>query len=69
MALEFSADVFQRTSCCLSWCGEFGADYKEKPLISQEISGFYGTNGDTELFKKSRNINSFRARRIANNLY
>lgn len=40
MALELSADVFQRTSCCLSRCGEFGADYKEKPLISQEISGF-----------------------------
>ena len=29
----------------------------------------YGTNGDTELFKKSRNINGFRACRIANNLY
>ena len=28
-----------------------------------------GTNGDTELFKKSRNINGFRACRIANNLY
>lgn len=28
-----------------------------------------GTNGYTELFKKSRNINGFRARRIANNLY
>lgn len=28
-----------------------------------------GTNGDTELFKKSRNINGFQARRIANNLY
>ena len=47
-----------------------------KPLISQ---GFqvsvsilvtqHGTNGDTELFKKSRNINGFRACRIANNLY
>lgn len=29
----------------------------------------HGANGDTELFKKSRNINSFRACRIANNLY
>ena len=28
-----------------------------------------GTNGDTELFKKARNINGFRACRIANNLY
>lgn len=45
MALELSADVFQRTSCCLSWCGEFEADYNEKPLISQEISGFYGRGG------------------------
>ena len=28
-----------------------------------------GTNGDTELFKKSRNINGFLACRIADNLY
>ena len=33
------------------------------------MSFYFGTNGDTELFKKSRNINSFRACRIANNLY
>ena len=34
-----------------------------------ENGGFYGADGDTELFKKSRNINGFRAFRIANNLY
>lgn len=30
---------------------------------------YNGANGDTELFNKSRNINGFRACRIANNLY
>ena len=37
--------------------------------LRDENGEMYGTNGDTELFKKSRNINSFRACRIANNLY
>ena len=41
------------------------------PLPMANRFGFFGfgTNGDTELFKKSRNINGFRACRIANNLY
>lgn len=38
-------------------------------LFFQILWAWSGTNGDTELFKKSRNINSFRACRIANNLY
>ena len=39
-------------------------------LFCEKNYVFYrGTNGDTELFKKSRNINGFRACRIANNLY
>lgn len=39
------------------------------PLYLGYLSGGLGANGDTELFKKSRNINGFRACRIANNLY
>lgn len=42
--------------------------FLERLAVSQYNSHF-GTNGDTELFKKSRNINGFRACRIANNLY
>lgn len=43
----------------------FNAENRLKRRFSEKG----GTNGDTELFKKSRNINSFRACRIANNLY
>ena len=42
---------------------------KSKNTADIASTVFFGTNGDTELFKKSRNINSFRACRIANNLY
>ena len=47
----------------------FRTDYERirEDLIDQLERN--GTNGDTELFKKSRNINGFRACRIANNLY
>lgn len=42
---------------------------KKRGRFTKKQPLFNGTNGDTELFKKSRNINGFRACRIANNLY
>ena len=42
---------------------------REINTVARAFNSGYGTNGDTELFKKSRNINGFRACRIANNLY
>lgn len=45
------------------------APEKPETIKVEAAEKSYGTNGDTELFKKSRNINGFRACRIANNLY
>ena len=45
------------------------ADMEGYTRLSVWLGDRCGTNGDTELFKKSRNINGFRACRIANNLY
>lgn len=55
----------------LSYCGFSFLNMAKQNKKSRMLlhSGFFGTNGDTELFKKSRNINGFRACRIANNLY
>ena len=39
------------------------------PIEKRFGFSLFGANGDTELFNKSRNINGFRACRMANNLY
>lgn len=47
----------------------YGLKMIKNKNLEPKFEVFIGANGDTELFKKSRNINDFRACRIANNLY
>ena len=45
------------------------AEYKRKVPKPWSFRNFYGTNGDTELFEKSSNINGFRGQRTEIILY
>jgi len=43
--------------------------HRKRKTSTQSVLVFLGASGDTELFEKASNINSFQGGRVANNLY